>query len=283
MEPLAQFCIAAVVAAKKRANRRPRYVLGLEAYLAAFFKGKEGRPLSSFTPAELESFLFKGNPAASRAASNLGRLASCFTYAKRQGWITTSPADLVEKIQIEPAAPRAFTAREARRLLQSATLSNAGRRILPALVLGLFAGVRPEEVTGLSWGAVDFSRALLLVSKTKTRDRRLAPLSLNAIRWLQWSRTNSGELPPHGNFKRARRTLCARSRVVWSQDVLRKTAATMLHAAGQTPAQITRALGNSTRILFDHYVAALAVTAEEAADFWAIQPPDAQTHFPFIK
>src|SRR5207237_5632722 len=72
-----------------------------------------------------------------------------------------------------------FTVGQMRLRLRHVSLS-----VLPALVLGGFAGLRTSEVQHLCWEHVHWDKGLITVPQGKT-GKRLAPLFDNARDWLK--------------------------------------------------------------------------------------------------
>ena len=132
-----------LVAAKRIANRRASYVENMETYLRAFARGREEMRLESISQTDVETWLAVAKNASSRA-TRLGRLAALFAFAVRRGWLLRSPCARIERVSVEHAPPVILSVPECREFL------TATRRLAPhALafaVLGLFAGVRPEEL-----------------------------------------------------------------------------------------------------------------------------------------
>lgn len=71
-------------------------------------------------------------------------------------------------------------------------------------------------------------------------------------------------------LRRCRRRLAEDVGLVWSQDVLRHTYASMRLAAGATPGEVAAEMGTSERMLGNHYRE--IVTREEAEAFWSVRP-----------
>jgi integrase len=67
--------------------------------------------------------------------------------------------------------------------------------MVPWFVLGLFAGLRPEETLRLDWADIDFERRQidLPAKKAKGRTRRIIPMESNLIGWLKRYRPLGGE------------------------------------------------------------------------------------------
>jgi integrase len=164
--------------------------------------------------------------------------------------------------------PRIFTVAEARTALEFVRATTP--RLLPWFVLGLFAGIRPEEADRLDWAAVDLERGLVRVdaAASKVRQRRVVPLAPAAVAWLKLG----GDLPlPLTSRRRYVRRLRDRlGWAAWPQDVLRHTAASFLLAEHQDAAKVALWLGNSPKILLTHYHE--MVSDAEKVAFWGLKP-----------
>ena len=75
--------------------------------------------------------------------------------------------------------------------------------LVPWFVLGLFAGLRPEETVRLDWGDIDFERRQidLPAKKAKGRKRRIIPMEPNLIEWLKLYRPADGKGKVAPNFR----------------------------------------------------------------------------------
>ena len=102
-------------------------------------------------------------------------------------------------------------------------------RFLAWLVLGLFAGVRPNELDRLKWGDLDLDAGLLRfdAAASKVRQRRIVHLEPAAREWLSVAKMVKAEVPlPHVTRRRYLRAL--RNELGFEdspKDVLRQTAA----------------------------------------------------------
>lgn len=83
-------------------------------------------------------------------------------------------------------------------------------------------------------------------------------------------KTKSTTSPRHSTLRRRRRELCEAAGIVWHQDVLRHTYASMRIAAGDSVNQVADDMGNSPKMLLTHYRE--LVTKEEAQKFWGLRP-----------
>src|SRR3954449_6777583 len=95
-----------------------------------------------------------------------GELARILRFAERRGKVMRNVATLVDV----PAGPkkqgRSLTVLEAKALLDAA----AGDRLEALYVTGLLMGLRPGELLGLPWVAVDLTKGRLRVSQSLKRE-----------------------------------------------------------------------------------------------------------------
>ena len=263
--PTLQSAICALLDAKAKANLRPVYLSGLRCYLNAFAKGRESAALSSISTADLERWFSERNEKPGTRASNVGRLRSLFSFAMRRDWLKKNPCDALEHVRLDTVAPRILTPAEAR-----AVLAACPPAVLPFVVLAMFAGIRPDEILGLTWADVRWDLGAVMVNRTKTRRRRIVPLEANALEWLKTCDQSEKLCPSAATVKRARKALRAALNGDWPQDVLRHTAASYLLNLHGDAGKVALRLGNSAGILMRHYYN--MVSEEATKEFWAVAP-----------
>jgi len=172
--------------------------------------------------------------------------------------------------KIDERAPERFTPSECKMLLLEAAKRKAS---LAYFVLGLFAGIRPEEMVALKWSAVDLKAGHVNIGPeiSKVRKQRIVPLHATAIAWLKTITTKPEYpiAPPTITLRRHRRAL--REKLgKWPQDVLRHTAASYLLALHHDAPKVAKWLGNSVRILEKNYKT--PVNEADGKRFWALTP-----------
>ena len=227
----------------------------------------------------------------------LGDLRTAFEWGKENGALGVNPCLQVKRATIEDAEIEILTVSECARLLVRATRSpkrgyfskDDFSPLLPYLVLGLFCGIRPEELQRLNWDEVDMEEQTVIVMgrSAKTRQRRVVDLSENAVKWLELvpKEDRSGKIAPP-NFRRrwARLRRSAGFRVklmeekeaperliAWPHDALRHTYATMHYAFHQNEMLLQTQMGHSSgAMLFQHYRALASKTV--ATKFWNLKP-----------
>lgn len=263
--------IAVLLASKRSANFRPRYINSLRIYLGKFAKGREDIPLSSITVETVERWFAERNEAPSTQRSNFGRLCTLFSFAERRSWIVKSPMRLMERIRVDPRPPRILTVEQCQRLMEFTMYRHP--RALAFIVLALFGAIRPEELRKVSWENVSETTVTVDAAASKVRRRRIVHLRENACEWINFAREVGAILPITLNahvmiLRRAAKHLGFEDG--WPQDILRHTGASMWLAVTDSVGLVSKELGNSPAILLTNYQE--LVTADAASAFWAIRP-----------
>lgn len=195
---------------RRSENLRERYLGELESYLNKFAAGREQMFIDKLGVADLEQWFAGRNEALSTRKSNMGRLGSMFDVCFRRGYIKDNPVLRMSSPKIEAKPAERFTPDEARKLLQAARKRKAS---LAYFVLGMFAGIRPEELTALKWSAVDLKGGTVNIGAeiSKVRKHRIVPLHKTAVAWLRpladKAKPEDMIAPPDVTLRRHRRAL----------------------------------------------------------------------------
>gem|GEM_PF-3505302 len=269
--------IGKVLAAKRAANLSARYVTSLRQYLAQFSQGREDKQIHEITVEEIESWFSSRNESPFTRRANEGRLSALFEWAVRRGYADRNPCRQLEPMRLIRGTPQILTVEQSEKLLRETFARKP--QYAACLVLCLFAGLRPDETVrvngrGLTWGNIDLERGIVTIDAhtTKTRLRRIVHLEPSAVEWLKAAQEAGSRLPLAAITRRRavrywRGVLNLES---WPQDVLRHTAASFLLAKHGDIGRVATELGNSPRILKQHYLE--LVTPAQAEAFWAIKP-----------
>lgn len=256
-------CIEAVLEAKRTANRTPRYLKSLGYYLRQFAAGREERPLADFTVADVEAWLAR-YPGQYSRQTWLNRLSTLFAFAVRRGYVVSNPCDRLDRVTIDQTPPVILTPAQSRELLAASPVA-----MRPYVVLGMFAGIRPEEIERMEWAQIDLDAATARV-EGKTRRRRLVPLHARAVAELRKHPLRAGPVAPTpaviARWRRKARRMLGLPR--WPQDLLRHTAASYLLALHGDAGKVATMLGNSSGVLLTHYHD--PVRAEDCGLFWRL-------------
>lgn len=255
--------ITLLLVAKENSNRRPRYIASLRFYLLQFAKNREDRDISGFETRDIEAWMSRYKGAFSRRTW-LSRLSPLFSFAVRRGWIASNPCDRVERVQVDITAPVILTPTQATNLMQ--VVSSTCR---PYVILAMYAGIRPEEITRMEWSAINLETGTVKVDG-KTRRRRIVQLEPKAAALLAGCPLKTGKVAPSTSTMRrckarAVKALCLPK---WPQDLLRHTFASYALALHKDAGKVATMMGNSSSVLLTHYHE--PVSENDCAEFWKI-------------
>ena len=202
-----------------------------------------------------------------------GHMGVVFSFAIDQGWLKENPCDPIKKFKDRSGKqPEIFTPLEAAKILEHARAD-----MIPALAIGLFAGLRPTECQRLDWSEIRWDRKQLWVdsTKTKTAQPRWVAMSDNLIEWLTPYRQASGPVDPLGKWNRRRLNRDAVQKAGlkhWAKDGLRHSFGSYHMALYQNAALTADEMGHmSTKMIHEHYENP-RVTREDALTYFAIRP-----------
>lgn len=257
--------VVKLLAAKAAQNLRPKYLTSLRQYLTQFIRGRETILMSSISIETIENWFLLRHEAPVSQNSNVGRLASLFSFAVKRGWMRENPCDKMDRVYVDMKLPAILTIEQSAQLLQSCP-----KNIRPYLTLALFAGIRPDEIMRMNWADINLETRTVSVDG-KTRRRRIVRLEQIAVDLLKNHAEQSGPVAPSKSTIRRWRKI-AREFIggKWTADILRHTAASMLLAKYGDAGKVATLLGNSPQILLTHYNNPVA--ANEAERFWSILP-----------
>ncbi|MCH2156897.1 MAG: site-specific integrase [Opitutales bacterium] len=283
---------------KQAANLRPLTLQNLRSRVGALVKRMPDRHLSTISAQDITRILFKPGLKPTSIDNQRRALSSFFSWAEKRGYCKVSPMRAVEKIRTEREEPAILIAAQITQFLQAAQSLKAGL-LLPYVTLSLFAGIRPSEMKGLSWDAINLNESLITISSktAKMRQRRLIQISDNLVEWLRpYARIHAPIVPR--NFRRDFDTLKAmagfaytESRVNmseadsflktatrnanreapdWIPDIIRHTAISYHLATHEHEGQTASWAGNSPDIVQRHYKG--LVSQKQVKWYWGLRP-----------
>jgi len=299
----------AAVAGKDREGKSRRYLDQLRSSVGQFcrWQGMGGRWAHEVTRGDVERWVEGKGWAAKTRRNYVVDLRTVFAWGKRSGALRWDPTEGMALPSGSGAGAgegvAVLSPRDAGRLVArclGARWREEGHGpMLPYVVLGLWAGLRPERELGeLRLGQIHLEEGAVVVEgrHAKSRSRRVVDLSANAVALLEaglpmlveyWESGRGGRGIPgrredYGlcprNFRRRWERLrrdCgwgagSRAGRVWPHDVMRHSFASYHYAAHQDEALLRAQMGHAERgeVLFQHY--RLRVTRREAARFWGI-------------
>ena len=229
--------------------------------------------LADLTPAmiaDCRDRLAKGETPSGKKASPasqvryLAAFSHAFTVAVREwGWLTENPVRNVRRPQ-EPHGRVRFLSAEERTALLAACKRDRNPLLYPLVVLALATGARLGELLGLRWAAVDLTRGVARLARTKNGEPRTLPLTGHALAVLA-ARVAARPSDTSFVFPSEHGRTPATLRKPWERALaeagienfrfhdLRHTAASYLAMTGATPTDIAAVLGHKTLAMVKRY------------------------------
>ena len=277
--------LAELLEIKAKDESSDRYINDLRHKLETFIRDPlfQTRGIHEITRDELVTWLYSLDVAAITRKNYARALSVLFTFAVDKHYCVSHPARKLVPDKANGKKPGILTVIEAKALLLAAEPD-----FIPALALGLFAGLRPEsEVWRLDWGNVKFAKRIIDIDRTKNlMSHRHVRISDNLAAWLSPYAGSRGPVSVKGDayyarLGRARETAIKRLEEAglpadnlrrWPQDVLRHTFGSMHSAAFKNDGDTSQQLGHggSLKIFQRHYRD--RVEEPEARAYWELYP-----------
>lgn len=262
--------VAAYLGAKAEKNasegylRAQRYACGV---LQRAF-GKTG--INQITSTDLESFIRKQQWQPLNRKNYLRDWGMVFRFAVKREWLSRNPIDAIERPVVHHETPEIFTIAEARQLLETAESNKL--KTLPFFAIGLFAGVRVEEMKRMTWEMVDLEERVIKLpgSITKTHQPRNVDIAPNLVEWLLLCPGRKGKITPVGLRERVETTF-EQADIEKKRNALRHSFASYYLVQTDSADKTQLQLGQQTpSVLFKHYRQVLS--RREAGLYWKIYP-----------
>jgi integrase len=277
--------LAELIEIKAKDESSARYIKDLRHKLETFIKDPvfQTRAIHEITRDELVTWLYSLKVAAVTRKNYARALSVLFTFALDKQYCVSHPARKLVPEKANGKKPGILTVIEAKALLLAADPD-----FIPALALGLFAGLRPEsEIWRLDWRSVKLHKRIIDIDRSKnTMSHRHVRISDNLATWLSSYVGDRGRVSIKGDsyysrLQRARETAIKRLEKdglpadglrQWPQDAMRHTYASMHSAAFKNDGDTSQQLGHggSLKIFQRHYRD--RVEEPEARSFWEIYP-----------
>ncbi|MCX6995904.1 MAG: tyrosine-type recombinase/integrase [Kiritimatiellaeota bacterium] len=259
--------------AKRKAGRRPDTLTDIKCRIGKLVKKFGSRPMHTLTAAELTGWLDANKYEGVSRANYRRAIMGFFNFAMKKGLLELNPAAAIEKVALDETLPEIFTVAETERLLQAT--ENVYPRLVPAIAIGFFAGLRSAEIEKLDWSAVDIQAKLITVSPkiAKKRRQRHVALSDNLRAWLlPYCQTAGRICPPSAVVVRWRPRIMKQAGLAqWPHNGLRHSFASYHLAQFQDISKTALELGHTRPdVLFNHY--RNLVKPADAAAYWKILP-----------
>jgi len=260
--------VAELLAVKKTRGASARYLTDLKFRLEKF-AGQFPCNVGSVTTPDVQAWL-DGLKLSSQSYANFRRVAHLlFEFAVARGYCLDNPAADVERPKIRNGEVEIFTPDETRKLLAAVP-----EDFLPALAIGLFAGLRSAEIERLTWKDIDLKQGHIVVGadKSKTASHRIVPIAENLAEWLKPYARHTGSLWTHSSiafYKRQGATAKAAG-VDWKANGCRHSFASYSFALCADAGRVAGYCGNSAKVIHRHY--RQLCTPADAQKFFSIKP-----------
>lgn len=204
-----------------------------------------------------------GYPSKTTIARYRRHLNVFLNWLVKRGVIARNPSDLLPDIQEGEPPREVYSPEELASILATAQRLRADA--VPWLVLGAFCGIRPRELSRLSWEDIDMKGNLVKVhhGKSKTGRARFVPLPDVCKQWLEWAMKEGipsvghivlGDTPQRREWTQRRAIDALKGDgVEWKHDALRHSFASYACALYEDYPRVAAWLGNSVAVMEKHY------------------------------
>ncbi|MDB6032964.1 MAG: hypothetical protein JWM16_3302 [Verrucomicrobiales bacterium] len=242
------------------------------------------RQVAEILAHELTELIHRPGTTARTAINNKSKLGTFFKWAVKKKYAVTSPVEEFEKIRADREKPEVLQVADVRRLLKVAMKQESGAA-LPYVALGLFAGIRPTELSRLKWDNIDFEHKVVSITAAiaKKRGVRDVEMSENLIRFLLPHAVKKTPIVPK-NWRR----IWDRVRLAagfgneikgkpdstdlkpWVEDVMRHTAISHHFKQQQHEGKTASWAGNTPEVIHTYYKN--LVKEKDTKEFWSLTP-----------
>jgi integrase len=267
--------IKELLESKRRAGKRESYTRILGWVLNAFERNFHGRNVNDITRHDVESWLDRIDNLTTRK-NRIRDLSILFEFCRRRGYCGSNPLENIERPVVTGKRPEIFAVNEAGALLTTAEL-HPELELVPAIAIGLFAGLRVSEIKQLDWRNVDFEHKIIDVDESiaKTRQQRNVDMSDSLVAWLMPHARAKGGIIPAGFRKKMEQLRELAEITKWPDNGLRHSFGSYHVACFQNPNMTALQMGHGTTdMLFKHY-RNYRIGKKDAEAYWKIVPASA--------
>jgi integrase len=265
--------------AYKKPRVGERHLCGLKGHLVRFAKAFGTDHVDAVTSETIEAWIL-GIPGLSAVTRNKHRTSVkafyAFAAAKAQKWCEHSPLGDLAKERVATKEPKAYPPTDVAKIMEAALAINSP--ILPALALGMFAGLRPSEARALDLSVINFDSdgfrtpAFHPTGEPTKTGARVAPLTAAGKAWLgsQTRRTGLAWDDTPEEYQIEMRAVLEAAGVKGIYDGARHSFISYRTAEIRDVARVADECGNSPNVIKRHYRE--IVTGEGAKVFFSIRP-----------
>lgn len=227
-----------------------------------------GCSIAAIKTEELEAWYENTFKSSGYRAHEIRTIRPAFSWAVRRRYLAESPYALMESVRVKRKPVSIYTPEEAASLMRSCSPD-----AVAAFALLLFAGVRPKELTRLTWSNIRDGYIHITADIAKTQQTRNIEIEPNLQAWLDSTGEHAPDEPicPHDWVRKAR-AIRSKAGVPSIPDTPRHSYASYHLAAYRDIPMLKANMGHAPNsdTLFVHYRAA-AIPAVARA-YWGIMP-----------
>ena len=179
------------------------------------------RPLAKVTASDIDAFLQSLNVSARSQNNCRTTIGTLFRFGQMKNYVPREHPCVsnVEKASHTAPEVQVFTPDEIEKLLRKAK-----PELVPALVLGAFAGIRSEELKRLRWEDIKPQQGHIEIksANSKTKIRRLITIQKNLKAWLRPFANQTGPVTPFANLALQFAKLAKLAEFKWRKNGLRR-------------------------------------------------------------
>lgn len=270
--PIAE-AVESLIAAKRGAGRKEAYLKNrLGNNLGKLAQHFAGSTIAGIGKLDLQSYLAQLPRAAGTKNSVRSDCVTLWSYAQSAGWVKENEAEKVDVFTEDLDEVEVLSPAQAEALMRASTDDVAAFH-----AIGLFAGLRTEEMERIDWtnikldeGHIEVTSRVAKRTRKRGRARRIVPILPNLRAWLEPVAKKSG--PICGPNFRRRQTAAkdAAGFSDWPRNVLRHSFVSYRLAQTNNAAQTAMESGHREQTMYDNYVE--IVTAKAAEKYFGIMP-----------
>ena len=242
------------------------------------FPNLHSRLASDLTHLDIDLVLSPLSPSARNAVMRY--LRAVFFFGIKRGYLTENPISRLDFAEVKRKEIETIPSDKVEAMLVHGLEHDLA--LLPYLVFGFFAGVRPDgELQKVEWSDIKLAEGTIVIRPevSKTNRRRFPKISANAAAWIeayrQYGGTFDGKVSPYSDSElRAHRKAnwAAAGVTRWIQQGMRHTFCSNWLALNKDVNELVLESGHdSVDTMWRNYHK--GVTEAEAKAFWAIMPP----------
>jgi integrase/recombinase XerD len=260
------------LASKRKAGKRESYVRNLEFVLNCFKRDFQKQNVNDIGRDNIESWLDRFDNLTSRK-NRIRDLSILFEFCRRRGYCGSNPLENIERPIVTRGRPEIFTVSEATALLTMAEL-HKDLELVPAIAIGLFAGLRIEEIKKLDWRNVHLEDKEIEVDENvaKTRQQRNVEMCDSLVAWLTPYRRAADKVVPRGFRNRKNKLLKLAGVTKWPDNGLRHSFGSYHCAHFQNPNMTAFQMGHGTTDTLFRYYRNYRISKKDAEAYWKIAP-----------